>query len=810
MTRLRDRKLRVAEPQVFEPQRTQQTQGTERPLRPLRPLRSIWFHHRTPRHATHRTTRSPARPQCALGTTRGTLKRIPADRASEPYFLQPRRSTRPARHRIAMPSASRRIITRRRLFAAALVGTAAAIAACTTSPEPPPTRVTLVIDTLHGVPVEDRYRWLESQDAPDVRTWIDDQLRYAEQVLGPASADRDSVTARLTELLDVPAMSAPRRGGEWEYFTLRRTGEEVAAIYRRRWAATPTPVVPDSQYEMVINPLDIRGDGTTSVGIEGLTPDGSLLLYSVRDGGPDEITVKLRDLRTGQDLPDSLPRALYASLGFDGAGRGFHYVHRSRIDGPRYRYHRIGTSPAVDSMLYGAGLPPTHFLAATTAAEGRYRIYTISHGWARNEVHVQDTRTGAVTDLTRGLDAHFAPQVVDGALWMRTDLDAPRGRIVAVDLARPARESWRDVVAEGDDVLDAFSMLDGKLYVTYLQNASHRIAVYSRQGRPEGAIAVPAHVSVSLRGAGKGAALLTINSFTQPSVTERIDLATGARTAWERPALAFDTAAFEVSQHWYRSVDGTRAPLWMVRRSGQQPSAETPALLHGYGGFAVSLGPRFDARAALWVERGGIYVQATLRGGNEFGEAWHRGGMLGNKQKVFDDFISAAQFLVDSGYTSPERLAIRGGSNGGLLMGAAITQRPELFRAAFVGVPDLDLVRFPWFVSQNNAPALLEYGDARQPAEFEAIRRYSPYQNVRDGERYPAVMVQTGLNDTRVPPWQARRFTARLQAATASKHPVILLHDLRSGHAGGRAMSGTIELAAQEMEFLLREVGAIP
>lgn len=709
-----------------------------------------------------------------------------------------------------MAPASRRIISRSLLVAAAFVSIGAGVAACTASLKPPPTRLSPVVDTLHGVAVEDRYRWLESQDAPEVLTWIDAQQRYAEQVLGPATADRAAVTTRLAELLDVPAMSAPRRGGEWEYFTLRRRGEEVAAIYRRRWSSTPAPVAPDSQYDKVIDPLAIRGDGTTSVGIEALSSDGSLLLYAVRDGGPDEITVKLRDLRTGQDLPDSLPRALYASLSFDDQGKGFHYVHRSRVDGPRYRYHRIGTSVDTDSLLYGAGLPPTHFLAATTAVEGRYRVYTISHGWARNEVHVQDTRTGAVVDITRGLDAHFAPQVVDGALRMRTDLDAPRGRIVAVDFARPAREAWREVIAQSDDVLDSFSMIDGRLYVTYLQNASHRIAVFSRDGVPEGTVAVPPHASVALRGAGKGAALLTVNTFTQPSVTYRLDLATGTRSVWERAEVPFDSTAFEVSQHWYRSVDGTRAPLWMVRRRGQSPSAATPALLHGYGGFTVSLGPRFDARAALWVERGGIYVQATLRGGNEFGEEWHRGGMLGNKQKVFDDFISAAQFLVDSGYTSPERLAIRGGSNGGLLMGAAITQRPELFRAAFVGVPDLDLVRFPWFVTQNNAPALLEYGDARQPSQFEAIIRYSPYQNVRDGVRYPAVMVQTGINDTRVPPWQARRFTARLQAATASGRPVILLHDLRSGHAGGRAMSGTVELAAREMEFLLREVGSIP
>ena len=693
-----------------------------------------------------------------------------------------------------------------------LAACATAVTASTVAAQPRArlaTRVSRVVDTLHGVAVEDRFRWLESQTSPDVLAWIAAQNRLALETLGTDTPARRALSARLRALLDVPTSSAPRRGGDWEYFTLRRTGEEVASIYRRRWVTNAGIVAPDSQYERLINPLDLRRDGTTSVAIEAVSPDGSLLMYSVRDGGPDEITVKIRDLRTGKDLADSLPPALYASLAFAPHGRGFYYVHRSRLEGPRFRYHQLGLSAGSDSLLYGEFLPPTHFLAVSTALKGRYRIYTISHGWARNEVHVQDTQTGNLVDLTAGVDAHFTPQVVDDELWLRTDLDAPRGRVVAVDFRNPRREAWRTVLPESEDVLDAFALIDGKLYVTYLRNAAHRIAVFTRDGQPAGEVAVPPNATVSIRGAEPGSALLTIASFTQPGVTYKLDLATGARTVWERARVAFDTSAFEVAQHWYRSKDGTRAPLWVVQKRGHARSRNTPALLHGYGGFAVNLGPRFDARAALWVERGGIYVQATLRGGNEFGEAWHRGGMLANKQNVFDDFTSAAQFLVDSGFTAPERLAIRGVSNGGLLMGAAITQRPDLFRAAFVGVPDLDLVRFPTFVTHNNAPALLEYGDARQPAEFEAIRTMSPYQNVKDGVRYPAVMVQTGINDTRVPPWQARRFTARLQQASTSGLPVILLHDLRSGHAGGRSMSGTVELATREMEFLLRHVGAL-
>lgn len=716
-----------------------------------------------------------------------------------------------------MPLARHVTIGRAIVGTALLAGCAASTPAPRTDASPstaasgaPPTRRAVVVDTLHGVALEDPYRWLESQTSPEVLAWIEAQNRYALQVLGAPGPARAEITARLRALMDQPQSSPPRRAGDWEYFTLRRAGEEVASIYRRRWSPNAGRVVPDSQYERVISPLEIRGDGTTSVAIDGFSRDGSLMMYSVRDGGPDEITVKIRDLTVGRDLPDSLPRALYGALAFASHGRGFYYVHRSRVEGPRYRYHHLGTSPGSDSLLYGEGLPPTHFLGVTTAADGRYRIYTIGHGWARNEVRVHDTQSGNIVDVTQGLDAHFAPQVIDDELWLRTDLDAPRGRLVAAPLARPHRDAWRTVLPEGPDVLDAFTLIEGKLYVTYLRNASHRLVVFTKDGQPSGEVAVPAHSTVSIRGAGTGAAELTIVSFTQPSVTYRLELATGARTVREASDVPFDTAAFEVSQHWYRSTDGTRAPLWVVQKRGHVRSRTTPALLHGYGGFTVNLGPRFDPRAALWVERGGIFVQATLRGGNEFGESWHKGGMLTNKQKVFDDFTSAAQFLVDSGFTAPERLAIRGGSNGGLLMGAAITQRPELFRAAFVGVPDLDLVRFPWFVTHNNAPALLEYGDARKRDEFEAILRHSPYQNVREGVRYPAVMVQTGLNDTRVPPWQARRFTARLQAATSSGRPVILLHDLRSGHAGGRPMSGTVQLAAQEMEFLLRQVGAIP
>ena len=678
------------------------------------------------------------------------------------------------------------------------------LAACAGSPAVryPVTRTVAVVDTLHGVAVPDPYRWLEDQDGAEVRSWIAAQERFADSVMGPSTPLRDSLRRRLTELLDVPAIGAPRKAGAFEYFTLRRTGEPVAAIYRRPAASTPTPVAPELPYEKVIDPLGIRDDGTTSVGIEGFSADGRLMLWSIRDGGPDEIRVKVRDLTTGADLRDSLPTALYASLAFTPDGTGLTYVHRSRQVGPRHKLHRFGTPLSADSTLFGAGLAPTAFLGVSPLAGGTQRLYTVSHGWARNELLLQDTRSGAITDLTKGFIAHFAAQQVGGRLLVRTDLDAPRGKVVAIDLAHPEPSHWTPVIAEGADVLDGFTEIDGALYVTWIREVGNRITVHAPDGTRRDSIPLPPYASASIRGNGKGAALLTVTSFSMPSVTWHVDLATGTRTVWEASPVRWDTAAVEVRQVWYASKDGTRVPLTLMQRRGAPRSAATPVLMSGYGGFTLSLLPRFDARAALWVERGGIWAQPTLRGGNELGEAWHRDGMLTNKQHVFDDFTAAGQYLVDSGYTSPAHLTIRGVSNAGLLMGAALTQRPDLYRAAFVGLPDLDLVRFYTFTTANNLPALLEYGDASRPAEFDAIIKYSPYQRVQAGTKYPAILVQTGLNDTRVPPWQARKFAARLQASTRSGEPVILYHDLRSGHAGGRSIAGTIDLALKEMEFL--------
>jgi prolyl oligopeptidase len=667
-----------------------------------------------------------------------------------------------------------------------------------------------VVDTLHGFALPDPYRWLEDQRSGEAAAWVAAQNAYADSIIGDTPSRR-AIAARLRQLTGTPGIGVPRKAGAFEYFTLRRPGDEVAAIYRRPTPTTPGPIDPKVTYEKVVDPLGIRSDGTTSVGIEGFSPDNRLMLYSVRDGGPDEVSIHVRNLATGKDLPDSLPWALYGGFDFDPASKGFYYVHRSRQVGPRLKYHRLGTDVTRDSVLFGAAYGPTAFLDVSFADDGRWRLFTAGFGWARNDVFLQDmAHGGKVIPIAQDLPAHFSPRLVDGKLWMHTDLDASRGRVVVVDPLKPARDSWKDLIPQSHDVLEDYAEIGGKLYVTYLHNVSEQIKVLTKDGRPAGEVPVPEHASASIRAAARGKALLTISSLTQPSVTYQVDLTTGKRTVWQAAEAPFDSTGIEVRQVWYASTGGAKAPMYLMYRRNLPHDGNAPALLYGYGGFAVNLLPRFDAVAAVWVEHGGVYAQATLRGGNEFGETWHRDGMMGNKQHVFDDFLAAAQWLVDSGYTNPRRLAIRGVSNGGLLMGAAITQRPELFRAAFIGRPDLDMVRFYQFTTANNAPALFEYGDASDARQFQAIRKFSPYQNVRDGTRYPAVMFDVGFRDTRVPPWQARKMAARLQAATRSGLPVIFSQDPRSGHAGGRTWSRGIEATSRELEFLLRMVGAAP
>ena len=688
----------------------------------------------------------------------------------------------------------------------------------------PETRRQPVTDVVHGESIVDDYRWLEQSGSDEVHDWIERQNAYSEAVLEEVEDLRRHFRSRLTELMDTASVGPAMAAGESQIFTLRRRGEPVARVVRRVSPgedAPRRPIDPTARYEVIIDPLELRADGTTSVQPLAVSPDGRVLLYSVRDGGPDEIELRLRDLETGSDLPDRFPVALYSStFVFDTESQGFLYVHRSRSEGSRVRYHRLGSAQSEDPIWFGDDVGPTQFLQVRRSPDNRTLLYGTQHGWRRNELFLQSvdedgvTPSGPVRPLVEGLDARFEPHYIGGELLLLTNLDAPRNRVVRVDLSQPP-EKWRDLIPESDETLLSFGDLHGKLYARYARDASVRLRLFEVDWQTRDApldveaareIELEDILSASIEPAEQGFARLSVQSFLEPRKSWTLDLESGQRELWKDTDVSFDGSSFESRRIWVTSKDGTRLPVFVTHRKGLEKNSNTPALLYGYGGFNSALLPSFDPLAVAWLEAGGVYAVAILRGGGEFGEDWHRAGMLANKQNVFDDFIAAAEGLIEEGLTSSEHLAIRGVSNGGLLVGSVMTQRPELMRAVYCGFPDLDMVRFVTFEQTNNKPALLEYGDASLADEFQFLRRYSPYQRVEKGVPYPAVMFATGELDTRVPPLQARKMAALLQAATSSGRPVVLRDDPRAGHAGGRTIETAIDDRAAELAFLWWQV----
>ena len=701
---------------------------------------------------------------------------------------------------------------------AAAIALLAAVGCSPDWPPPPDTRVEVVTDTIHGVEIPDPYRWLEDQDSPETRAWIDAQNEYAGQIVSDTELE-SRLAARLTELMEVASVSAPREAGEHELFTLRRPGEPQARIYRRpkpEGEAAGERPDPDGEYELLLDAMELGYDDYASLDIVDISPDGSLLLYRIRDGGLDEISVRLFDLETLEERPDRLPEALYGTIAFDGKGEGFYYIHRSREDGPRIRHHRIGTEMSEDREIFGEGYGPETFLRVEEIEDGRLLLLGVQHGWMRNDIFVMEQRSGDIHPVLEGGRAHATARYEEGRLLLTTNLDAPLYRVISiptegVDPSRWSdRSRWTDWIPEQEHLLRGYTTIGERTYVELLANVASRILVFEagdEAGAPlqaVGEVPLPEFHTATLSKLGEDGAMLTLSSFTVPQTRYRLDLETYERELIEPPRPEYDGSDVLVEQVWYTSKDGTEAPMYIMRPREVEPDGNLPTLLHGYGGFNSSVTPSFRAQAAVWVEAGGVFAVATLRGGSEFGENWHRDGMLENKQNVFDDFISSAEWLIENGYTNPDRLAIMGGSNGGLLVASSFTQRPELYRAVYCGFPDLDMVRFYTFTHANNMPALLEYGNGGIPEQFEFLRQYSPYQAVKEGTDYPAVMFTQGDLDTRVPPLQARKMAARVQAASSSGLPVILRYRPRAGHAGGRSR---VPDRAMDTAFLMMQLG---
>ena len=667
-------------------------------------------------------------------------------------------------------------------------------------PPPPPTDVREVVDTLHGVEVPDPYRWLEDQDAPDTRAWIDAQNAYTDRVLN-ALPGREALRAVAASVLERETIGLPyERGGRY-FHSRRRADQDLPVIYVREGL--------DGDDRVLIDPHPLSPDHTTSVELRDISDDGRRVAYAVREGGVDEVSIRVRDVDGGEDLDDVLPPARYGQVTLAADGGGLYYERYGDVT-PRVMFHAFGAPAADDARLFGEGYERHQIPVTVVSDDGRWMVVHVIEGSSGpTEIHVKDLErdTPFVTAIADGVSESWAG-FAGGELFIVTSLDAPNKRVVLADPADPAAGRWREVIPErGDVVIESAAALGGKLAVSYLQDVQPRVAIHELDGAHVRDIAFDTLGSVG-GGAGRWTsdeAFFTFQTFHVPSTLYRYDVATGERSVWAAPESPVDPAAYVVTQRWFTSRDGTEAPMFVVHRPGVVLDGSNPTLLTGYGGFNNSMTPAFSALATTWLESGGVFALANLRGGGEFGEAWRRAGMLENKQNVFDDFIAAAEHLVAEGYTSSRHLAIRGGSNGGLLVGAVSNQRPDLFGAVVCTYPLLDMVRYHRFlVASFWVP---EYGSSDDPEQFAYLHAYSPYHNVIDGGGYPATLYLSGDGDTRVAPLHARKMTALMQAKNGSDNPILLRYHTQAGHSGGQPVSQQIDELVDTVSFLSWQVG---
>lgn len=667
-------------------------------------------------------------------------------------------------------------------------------------PLPPDTRTELLVETLHGVEIADSYRWLEDQDAPETRAWIDRQNAYTDSVLTglPGREALESVVARV---LQVDAISLPNERDGRYFHSKRRADQDLSVIYVREGV--------EAEDRVLIDPHPMSPDHTVSVSLLDISQDGRLVVYGVRAGGVDEVSIRLRDVDTGADLPDDFPAARYGQVNLTPDKTGFYYERYGDV-APRVMYHAIGTDPGTDVQLFGDGYGLQHIPVTLLSDDGRWLLVHVIEGSSGpTEIHIKDLASDApfVAVIQDGVTESWAEFAGD-QLVITTNLDAPNKRVVVADPANPAVEEWTEIIAERRDVvIQDVRGLGGRLAVSFLQDVQPRAAIYELSGAHVRDIAFDTIGAVG-GGAGRWTsdeAFFTFQSYHRPTTIYRYDLATGDQTVWAQVEVPIDTDRYTVTQTWFESKDGTRVPMFVTHRDDVVLDGENPTLLTGYGGFNLSMTPAFSSLAAVWLEHGGVFAEANMRGGGEFGEAWHRDGMLERKQNVFDDFIEAAEHLIAEGYTSPEHLAIRGGSNGGLLVGTVSNQRPDLFGAVVCTYPLLDMVRYHQFlVASFWVP---EYGSSEDPEQFAYIYDYSPYHNIDATAEYPATLYITGDGDTRVAPLHGRKMAALMQATHGQSTPVLLRYHTDAGHSGGQPVSQQVDQMVDTVSFLLWQVG---
>jgi prolyl oligopeptidase len=672
----------------------------------------------------------------------------------------------------------------------------------------PPARRLDTSDTLHGVTVADPYRWLEDGQSDEVKAWSGEQNALARSVLSRIRG-RESLVARLKELFYVESVGMPRHvAGRW-FFPKRDAGKEKFAVYWREGRDGPDRVL--------LDPNPWSADGSVSLGVWSVSYDGKTVAYAVKQNNSDEATLTVMDVATGRkSAVDVIEGAKYAWPSWTPSGNGFYYTwvppvgSVSVADRPGYaevRFHELGTDPKTDKVVHERTNDPETFISAAVSRDGRWLVTTIEHGWTSSDVYFQD-RLAAHPEwkpLVVGTDARYDVSVDRGHFFVWTNEGAPKYRVFRVDPAHPGRDRWTEIVPErADATLESLSIAGHRLTLSYLKDVVSQVEVRNQDG---------AFVrSIDLPGLGSATALsgevdddlayYSFQSFTYPTEIFETSVATGHTSSFYRLKVPVDPSKYVVLQRFAPSRDGTRVPFFVVRAADQPMTGRTPTIVYGYGGFQAAQTPVFSTSIFPWLERGGIWVVANLRGGSEYGETWHRHGMLHEKQHVFDDYFAVAEELTRLHFTSPDKLVTMGASNGGLLVGAAITQRPDLFRVALCGVPLLDMVRYHLFGSGKTW--IPEYGSADVADDFAALYAYSPVHRVVKGTRYPATLLLSADSDDRVDPMHARKFAAELQWASTDG-PVLLRIEKHSGHGGADLVRAAVEKLADEYAFALEQ-----
>lgn len=678
----------------------------------------------------------------------------------------------------------------------------------------PHTTTTQVVDLYHGKPVSDPYRWLEEENSPQTRSWIEEENALTFGFL-EALPEREPLRKRLSELYVYDRYGVPSQHGGHYFFT-RIQGLQNQPILYTAPSLTADPSV-------LIDPNTLSADGTVALKSYEPNDQGTLIAYALSSAGSDWEEWRVRDVTTGKDTGDVLKWVKFSECGWTADGKGFFY---SRYDAPpegqalskvnefqKLYYHRIGTPQSEDPLVYERKDHPNWGFNGTTTEDGRFLVITVSQGTdTRNRVYLKELsqNQNGVVPLLDDFDASYNFVGNEGdLLYFLTDLEAARGRLIAINVKHPEKGNWKEIIPQAQATLQSVRWVGNRLVGLYLKDAHSEVKIFTPDGQAEKTMTLPGLGTASGFTGRQNAAetFFSFTSFTAPSRILRYNFGPGEASVWKSPSLPFNPADYTTRQVFFTSKDGTRIPMFLSHRKDLDLNKTAPVLLYGYGGFNISLTPAFSPANLLWMELGGIYAVPNLRGGGEYGEEWHQSGTKLRKQNVFDDFIGAAEHLIAQGITVPRKLAISGGSNGGLLVGACMTQRPDLFGACLPAVGVMDMLRFHKFTI--GWAWVSDYGSSENQAEFEALHAYSPYHNLRPGTCYPPTLITTGDHDDRVVPAHSFKFAARLQATQSCNKPVLIRIETKAGHGAGKPTSKIIEESSDRLAFAAHQLGVL-